>query len=55
MFKVLRQLTSVNDPCEPFIGEFDKFKNVESIWKEWPIDLYLVKIGASNIFFKYEY
>ncbi|MBN1351362.1 hypothetical protein JXJ21_18235 [candidate division KSB1 bacterium] len=42
-FKELSQLISVNDICEPFIGEFDNSKSVESVYEEWSIDLCLEK------------
>jgi hypothetical protein len=38
-FKVLSELISVNDICEPFIGEFDNSENVETVWEVWGIDL----------------
>jgi hypothetical protein len=38
-FKVLSELISVDDICEPFIGEFDISQSVESVDEEWQIDL----------------
>jgi len=33
--KALSQLITVNDICEPFLGEFDSSQRVESFEKEW--------------------
>src|ERR1035437_6253571 len=39
-FKALSQLISVNDICEPFIGEFDSSQDVGEVCEEWSVDCF---------------